>query len=350
MAKSKTKKILLILLVLILAGVAVVGWYAYSIAFKPNIAMEKEKDYIYISTGSTFNDLQQGLVKRGIMKDGQSFRYVARYMKYDRNVIPGKYEIRDGMSNMQLIRELRSGKQVPIDISFDRIQFKDQVASALGNALECDSAEVMRLLEDETYLTSKGFTRENVMAMFVSNTYRFQWNTTAKKALNRLFTEYQNVWNERRKDQAEFVGLTEPEVMTLASIVQSETAKKDEAPRVAGAYLNRLRIGMKLEADPTSKYAQTALTRDTVIQRVKGNMLRIESPYNTYVVKGLPPGPIVVPALWAIDAVLNPEKSNYIYFCAKEDFSGYHNFTDNLDVHNANARKYRAALKARGIR
>jgi UPF0755 protein len=271
-------------------------------------------------------------------------------MKYDRRVMPGKYEVTDKMNNLALIRLLKSGKQVPVDIKFDKIEFADQVASRLGNALECDSAQVMRLLESDSFLSSKGFTKENRMAMFISNTYRFQWNTSAKQALNRLFTEYETVWNEHRKDQAEFIGLTPQEVMSLAAIVAGEVAKKDEAPRVAGVYLNRIKKGIKLQADPTSIYAwHLLIDRDTIIRRVRGKILKLESPYNTYFSKGLPPGPIVAPPLWAIDAVLNPEKHNFIFFVAREDFSGYHYFAENETQHNANKRKYHKAADDRNI-
>jgi UPF0755 protein len=349
MAKGRIRKILLSILAIVLLGAGAAGYYAYNIFLRPNIILKHDKQFIYIPTGSSFADLQKNLVGQGIIRDQEGFRIVARLMKFDRKVLPGKYEVENRMSNLALVRMLRTGKQIPIDIKFDKIRFKDQVASALGNALECDSAQVMRLLESDSFLSSKGFTRDNMMGMFISNTYRFLWNTSAKQALNRLFTEWTDVWTEHRRDQAEFLNLTPQEVMTLASIVQEETAKKDEAPKVAGVYLNRLKKGMKLEADPTAKYAELAENRDSVIKRVKGAMLKRESPYNTYYVAGLPPGPIVVPAVWAIDAVLVPEKHNYIFFCAKEDFSGYHNFAETAAQHAENARKYHRALNARGI-
>ncbi|MGZ5304478.1 MAG: endolytic transglycosylase MltG, partial [Bacteroidia bacterium] len=283
-----------------------------------------------------------------IMKDTASFGWMARRMKY--RVKPGKYLVKDGMNNLVLVRMLRLGESVPVNIAFRNIRFKTQVAGIFGRNLEADSFKVLQLLEDSDFMDSIGMNRNHPMTYFISDTYQFKWNTTAKTAIIRMKNEWDKVWTAGRKADAERIGLSPEKVMSLAAIVQEETARKDESARIAGVYLNRLKKGMKLQADPTVKYVEMKNNPGKEIKRIYFKSLKIDDPYNTYVKNGLPPGPIVVPEVWAIDAVLDAEEHNFIYFAAREDFSGYHNFSADYNEHEKNAKKYRDELDNRQIR
>jgi UPF0755 protein len=247
---------------------------------------------------------------------------------------------------MDIIRMLVAGKQDPFNVTFNYAERKEDFASFWGKQLEADSTQILLKLNDTAYAAQFGLTTENVLTLFLPNTYNFYWNTSADKLLNKLTTVYNTFWDSTRLQKAEQLGLAKSEVSILASIVQKETYRKEEMPVVAGVYYNRLKKGMLFQADPTVIYAMN----DRSIKRVCGPMLDCESPYNTYRYKGLPPGPICVPSIQAIDAVLNLQHHKYIYFCAKEDFSGYHNFAETFAQHQVNARKYQRELNKRGIR
>jgi len=278
---------------------------------------------------------------KDVIIDKLAFRFMAKLMNYDKLVKPGHYEIPDKATNYQLIGILRSGKQTPIRLTFNNIRVKDDLAAKLAGYLDADEDEFREMFNDKEYLKQFGFTPETIMTMFIPNTYELYWNTTPEQLMERMKKEYDKFWNANRVAKAKKLGLSKVEVSVLASIVEAEQNQHaDERPRIAGVYLNRLEKGMKLEADPTVVYA----CGDFSIRRVLNKHTQTDSPYNTYKYKGLPPGPINLPSIPSIDAVLNSENHKYIYFCAKEDFSGYHNFAENLTGHNANAQKYRKAL------
>ncbi|RYD72944.1 MAG: endolytic transglycosylase MltG, partial [Sphingobacteriales bacterium] len=310
---TKRRKTGFYILLVLLLIVAVVSLFVvkpmYENVYKANIDLKgKEEKYIYIRSNYKFADLQKYLQREKIMKDTASFGWMARRMKY--NVKPGKYLVKNRMNNLTLVRLLRSGASVPVNVAFRNIRFKTQVAGILSRNLEADSFKVLQLLEDKNFMDSIGANENDPMAYFISNTYQFEWNTSAKRAIIRMKNEWDKVWTSGRKSDAERMGLSPEKVMALAAIVQEETAKKDESPRIAGVYLNRLKKNMKLQADPTVKYVEMRNNPGKEIKRIYFKSLRIDDPYNTYVKNGLPPGPIVVPEVWAIDAVLGAEEHN----------------------------------------
>jgi len=249
------------------------------------------------------------------------------------------------MNNNELINMLRSGNQAPVNIVLHNIRTKPELASVVQEKLEADSLAVIRLLNNSSYLEDYGLDTETVRAIFIPNTYEFYWNTSAKQFFERMYQEYQKFWTEKKIEKAKKIDLSRLEVITLASIVEEETIKNDERPTIAGVYMNRLRKGMPLQADPTVRYA----LQDFTIKRILKKHLVIDSPYNTYKNKGLPPGPINMPSIPSINAVLHYEKHDYLFFCAKDDFSGYHAFAKTHAEHVRNARKYQKALNKRKI-
>jgi UPF0755 protein len=248
------------------------------------------------------------------------------------------------MTNLEAIRLLRSGAQVPTHVTFNNVRVKADLAGKITNNISVDSTEFLQLLNNDSLINSYGFNQENIMCMFLPNTYEVYYTITGEELFERMHKEYERFWNDQRKAKAEELGLSPVEVSTLASIVQAETIKPDERPKVAEVYLNRLERNMALQADPALVFA----VGDFSIKRVLNIHKEIDSPYNLYKNRGLPPGPINLPELESIDAVLNHDNHNYLYFCAKPDFSGYHAFATNLIAHNRNAAAYQAALnKAR---
>lgn len=345
--KMFKKVVVSVLLIGLLIG-AYVGYNMYTRIYQPNVTLKKGKtDYFYIKTGSTFSDVSNSLYEGGYIKNRTSFEWVAeKKSNFKTNIKPGRYLLRDGMNNNELVDLLRSGKQEPVKISFDHIRTVKELAGKLSKNIEADSLSTYTLLTDKEFINSYGFNSNTILSLFIPNTYEFYWNTSSEELVKRMATEYKNFWNEERKAKAKKMNLTQSEVSTLASIVQAEQSMRvDERPRVAGLYVNRLKKGMLLQSDPTVIYA----VGDFEIRRVTGKHLAIDSPYNTYKRTGLPPGPIVLPSIKSLDAVLNYEKHNYIYMCAKEDLSGYHNFAVNYDEHMANARRYQKELNRRNI-
>jgi UPF0755 protein len=275
-----------------------------------------------------------------------TFEWLAKWKKLEDNIHPGKYIIQDGMNNVELINLLRSGKQTPVKITFNNIRTKSNLAQKISKEIEPDSTEIISLLEDSVYLKIFGFNKETILTMFIPNTYEVYWNISGKELMDRMYTEYNKFWNSDRRQKAVQVGLSQIEVSILASIVEKETNMNDEKPRMAGVYLNRLRKNWMLQADPTIVYA----SGDFAIKRVLNIHKEIDSPYNTYLNYGLPPGPICIPSISSIDGVLNSETHNYMFFCAKDDFSGYHVFAETNAQHSINANKYRQALDGRNIK
>ncbi|MDO6390054.1 endolytic transglycosylase MltG [Pontibacter sp. BT731] len=321
------------------------SYYAYQIVYTANVDTKGQDTYVYIPTGASYEQALDSVEATGTIIDRLSLRFMAKLMDYDELVKPGRYKIENGWGNRQLIGILRLGEQAPLKLTFNNIRLRSQLAEKLAAAVEPSTEEIDSLLNDQEYLQTLGFDTTTVVSMFIPNTYEVYWTITAPELMQRMKTEYDRFWTAERKAKAEKMGLSPKEVSTLASIVQAETIKNDEKPRVAGVYLNRLQKGMKLEADPTVVYA----VRDFTIRRVLNVHLQHDSPYNTYRYAGLPPGPINVPDISSIDAVLNPEAHKYIYFCAKEDFSGYHSFAVTHAEHIANARRYQRALTERNI-
>ncbi|MCO4294547.1 endolytic transglycosylase MltG [Solitalea sp. MAHUQ-68] len=341
------KKIILGVLAIILIGALSIGGYFYFKLLKPNTGDFEQKAYLYIPTGGTFKNVIDSLEKNHLLKNVESFKWSANFMKYnDSNIKAGRYRISKGISNRVLINMLKAGNQEAVRLTFNNIRIKSQFAGYVARKLEIDSVKFLTMLNDEQFVGKFGFTPETVFTVFIPNTYELFWNTNQQKFFSRMYDEYQKFWTSERKKKAEELGLSPEKVSVLASIVYWETKKTDEMPIVAGVYLNRLKKGMKLEADPTVIFAEG----DFTISRVRGKMMSNPSPYNTYVHTGLPPGPISMPSVTAIDAVLNYQKHNYIYFCAKDDFSGRHAFAETMEQHIINAKKFQKALDARGIK
>jgi UPF0755 protein len=285
------------------------------------------------------------LYEERVINDAVSFGFVAKILGYQDVIKPGLYQIEPKMNNLQLVRMLRSGQQTPVRVTFNTVRTQEDLAEKISANLEVSKEQFLELLQDSVYIRKFGFEEETVMSMFIPNTYEFWWNTSAEELFERMQKEYQSFWTEARSQKAENLGLSKEEVSTLASIVQAESQKSDERPKIAGVYLNRLRIGMPLQADPTLVFA----AGDFSIKRLTAKQMAIDSPYNTYKYAGLPPGPINLPDINSLDAVLNFEKHNYLYFCAKEDFSGYHSFAVGYEEHLSNARRYQRALNAANI-
>jgi UPF0755 protein len=250
------------------------------------------------------------------------------------------------MSNRRLINMLKAGNQEPVQLKFKNHRLKKNMAAYIATQLEADSASIMSLLDSAEFVSKYGFTTDNVYSLFIPNSYEFYWNTSAKQFVERMHKEYQKFWTPARLAKAEKIGLSKTEVSTLAAIVDAEALNDSEMPTIAGLYMNRYKSGIKLQADPTVIFAN----QDFTIRRVLNRHLRKDSPYNTYVYKGLPPGPIMMPSINAIDAVLNHKKHKFIFMCAKEDFSGYHNFAVTQAEHQANARRFQRALNERNIK
>ncbi len=321
------------------------SFYAYQVVYTPNVLVDATDRIVLIPSDATFDEVRDRLYEEGYVNDLLSFSMLAKLMKYDQYMKPGRYQLQANMSNIQAIRLLRSGQQEPVHVTFNNVRLKPELAERLCENVEADEHQLLALLNDENFVKKYGFTTENILTMFLPNTYEFYWTTSAEELFERFYQEYKGFWGERRVAQADSLNMNPKEVIILASIVESETNKPDEAPKVAGLYLNRLQRNIALQADPTLVYA----TGDFTIKRVLNKHKEIDSPYNTYKYIGLPPGPIRVPSINAIDAVLNYEDHNYLYMCAKEDFSGYHNFATNLTAHLANARRYQRALSQAGI-
>lgn len=315
-------------------------FYGYQIVYTPNILVDREPRVIIIAKGATYRNVQEQLAAGNFVNDMVSFSFLARLMGYDKSIKPGRYVLQTNMTNVQAIKVLKTGKQLPVKITFNNVRLLPELAEKITRNTGLSPEEFSEAVEDFAARNTRGFTRDNVMCIFLPNTYEVYFNTTGEELVQRMLEEYDLFWTDGRKAEARALGLTPEEVSILASIVQAETIKRAEAPTIAGLYLNRLRRDIPLQADPTLVYA----VGDFALKRVLNEHKQINSPYNTYKYAGLPPGPINLPSLENIDAVLKAEKHDYFYMCAKEDFSGFHNFAKNLDDHNRNARRYQKAL------
>lgn len=334
----KFKKIISIASVVVLFGATIFGYFMYEKVFSDNTKFNESEFYVYIPTNSTYQDVQK--IMSPFVKDMSKFDFVANNRGYSSNVNPGKFLMKKGMSSFDLVSSLRHN--VPVKLAFNNQESLGKLVQRLSSQIEPDSLALTKVFTDSVFMAENGFNKETVLAMFIPNTYEFYWNVTPTKVRDKLAKEYRRFWNEERLAKAKALDLTPVQVSTLAAIVHEETAKADERPRVAGVYLNRLKQEMPLQADPTVIYAikEKSGDFDQVIKRVMYNDLRISSPYNTYIHTGLPPGPIAMPDISAIDAVLNAEKHDYVYFCASVERFGYHEFAKTYEEHQVIAKKY----------
>jgi UPF0755 protein len=332
---------LVIIGVILLAFTGVNYYYKY---FGPNVTGKQQ--YLYIHTGATYTDVIKTIQEQDMVKDTVTFNWAANNMNYAHRVKPGRYRLKAGMSNRALINMLASGTQQPVALEFHGLRQKEQFAGFVAKKIEPDSASIINLLDSASYVAKYGFTTDNVYTMFMPNSYQLYWNTSPDKFFKKMYANYEKFWTPERKQKATALNLTPQEVSVLASIVDAEALHDDEMPAIAGLYLNRLKKGIKLDADPTVIFA----LNDFTIKRVLNRYLSYNSPYNTYLHAGLPPGPIMMPSVNAVKAVLDPQKNDYLYMCAKADFSGYHAFATNVADHLVNAHKFQQMLNERNIK
>lgn len=342
------KRILLIIVLLGAVAMGAFAWYVYNTAFSENTAFNNKEAHVYIPTNASINDVIDEL--KPFLKDLESFYAVANQKKYTNNIKPGHFIIKKGMSNNDIINALRS-RNIPINIKFNNQERLADLAGHISRQIEADSLSLLEAMREPEFLKEVGFDEETALSMYIPNTYEFYWNSSAETFRNKMKTEYERFWNDSRIQKAEQLNLTKNQVMALAAIVQKETAKIDERPKVAGVYNNRLKVGMLLQADPTVIYALKRESGDynQVIKRVLYVDLELDSPYNTYKYAGVPPGPITMPDISSIDAVLNPEKHDYYYFVADVTNFGYHKFAKTLAQHNVNKVEYVRWVNAQGL-
>lgn len=344
-----TKKILIIAGVLIAIAMSVFAYYVYSIAFAGNTAFEDDVAHVYIPTNAEMTDVM-GEISPLLHNEG-SFSTIANQKKYASNIRPGHFIIKRGWSNNDIINALRSNN-IPINVKFNNQERLEDLAGNIANQIEADSVSLLTSMQDSQFLRKVGLNNETALSLYIPNTYEFYWNTSATQFLERMSKEYNTFWNANRLEKAKTLNLTKEQVIALAAIVQKETAKVDERPRVAGVYINRLKVGMLLQADPTVIYSikRASGDYDQIIKRVLYADLEIDSPYNTYKYAGIPPGPIAMPDKSSIDAVLNPESHGYYYFVADVTNFGYHKFSKNLAQHNANKAEYVRWVNSQGLK
>jgi len=314
------------------------------VVFKPNVKSDTALR-IYLPSGSSFENLIDTLKSSGALKSERNFLVTAKLKSFDRSLKSGSYMIDPGMNNSEIVNMLRSGLQSPVNVTFNNIRTLDELAAKVGSQIEADPASLSRFFNDENNYSADGFTRQTLISVFLPDTYQLYWSLDPKGFYRRMLREYNVFWNDERLESATALKLTPVEVSTLASIIEEESSKYDEMPRIAGVYLNRLRKGIPLQADPTVKFA----VNDFTIRRVLNEHLEVDSRYNTYKYSGLPPGPVRCASKPALEAVLNAEKHDYLFFVAKADFSGYHHFSRTLSEHNRYAAAYRRELNKRRI-
>jgi UPF0755 protein len=343
------KKILLSIALLGLVVAAYFAYFVYSAMFKPNTAFNNESAYIYIPTNASYDYVHEQL--EPLLIDIKKFDALAKQKKYVTNIKAGRFIIKKGMNNNEIIISIRSNN-LPIKLSFNNQETLKKLAGRISIQIEADSLSLLNAMLDKTFLSKNNFNTATALGMYIPNSYEFFWNTSAEQFRDRMLKEYNRFWNDSRINKAKEIGLNPSQVIALASIVYEESKKADEQPIIAGVYLNRLKVGMPLQADPTIKFAAYQLPENNgkVIRRVLNVHKEIDSPYNTYKYAGLPPGLIAMPDLSAIDAVLNYEKHGYYYFAADANRLGYHKFAKTLTQHNVNAREYQRYLSSQGIR
>ena len=340
--KKRNRNILIAIVTVLLVGIAGIAHIYYYFFAQP--FQITETVYLYIDRDDNIDSVYQKMVEVGNPKQMHGFESLVKYKGYTPKT--GRYAIKPTDNMRYLHRRLSMGYQTPVRLTVGSVRTLDRMARNVARQLMIDSAEVARLMTDTSYIHGMGYTNETLPTLFIPNTYEVYWDMTAEEFMQRMLKENKAFWNDKRLQQAQSIGLTPVEVATLASIVEEETANQAEKPMVAGLYLNRLKRGMLLQADPTVKFSM----QDFGLKRILFKHLEVDSPYNTYKYAGLPPGPIRVPSFQGLESVLNYSKHNYLYMCAKEDFSGTHNFAVTSAQHAANARRYQQALNRRGIR
>ncbi|MBM3917927.1 MAG: endolytic transglycosylase MltG [Sphingomonadales bacterium] len=298
--------------------------------------------FLEIPTGCTWIELLDLIERNRIVRDLAAFQWAAQELNYSQSIRPGRYDLSGLRSNRELVELLKSGRQAPVGITIRKFRRAASLAAALGSKLEPDSADFHQLFLDTLTLSEMGLRPETAITLFIPGEYEFLWNTSAYELLDQMHKRYLDFWSQNRKEAAIKMGFSSSEVMTLASIVDEESDRPSEFRRIAGVYINRMRMGMPLQADPTLRFA----SGNDDLRRIEGAVLRIESPYNTYLYTGLPPGPVCTPSIEAIDSTLSAERHNFLYFCARSDFSGYHSFASDFSAHQRNARAYQRALNA----
>lgn len=343
---SKRGPILLVLLLLLAIG-AYFAWPPLKAIYFSGVPKGLEKSYLLIPTGSSFDQVVALLQNGRFIEDEASFRWLAEQMKYKRDTMKaGRYEIQPGWSNRDLIGHLRLGKQAPVKVILNNERLPEEVAGKVSRFIEADSLTLLSTFRDPAFLAEIGYQPETLMSIFIPNTYEMYWNTDARSFVRKMLKEHNAFWDKNdRRAKIKALGITEAEAYTLASIVERETNAVAERPIIAGVYLNRLKIGMRLQADPTSVFA----TRDFAVHRVTEYHTTFDSPYNTYVYKGLPPGPITMASISSLEAVINPQQHDYIYFCAKPDDSGTHAYAVTYAAHLVNAGRFQNWVRQRGM-
>jgi UPF0755 protein len=342
--EMKYKKLIYLLSFLLLVIIICI-YLVYRLLFGLNIKTGGEKVTLFIPEGATYRQAMDTIETNLTIINPKTLLWIAEKKHYPAMIKPGRYVIGGEISYTGLINLLRTGRQTPVKVTFNNIRTLNELAGKIGKQISADSSQIMDYLSEPANYSGDGFTRENVIALFIPDTYQFFWNTSAEELYSRMLKEYNKFWTDERKGRAQSEKLSQIEVAILASIIDDEVAKPDEKPRIAGVYLNRLKRGIQLQACPTIKFA----LNDFTITRVLKKYLEVESPYNTYKHYGFPPGPIGCPTIEGIDAVLNAEKHDYLFFAAKADFSGYHNFSRTLAEHNRYAAQYQRELNKRRI-
>lgn len=342
------KKIITAIAIIGLAIAAYFAYFIYGAMLKPNTAFNNKEAYIFVPTNATYSEVREQL--EPLLKDIDGFDALAEQKKYTTNIKSGRFIIKKDMSNNDIINSIRSNN-IPLKIAFNNQERIEDLAGRIAFQIEADSLSLLNAMTHPEFLKKNGFTTETVLGMYIPNSYEVYWNTSAESFRDKMLKEYHRFWNPSRTQKRKALNLSTNEVMSIAAIVHKETAKVDERPRVAGVYLNRIKKGMPLQADPTVIYAVKKQSGDfkQVIKRVLYKDLEIDSKYNTYKYASIPPGPIFMPDVSAIDAVLNPEKHDYYYFVANVNNFGYHKFAKTLSQHNVNKREYVAWINKQGV-
>ena len=330
------KKITLFIFCLLITIAAFIGWRI----FGSNTNFLEDKKSFYIKTGSNFNTLLSELKKQEILKNPGTFKWIAQQLKYDQNIKAGKYLVKKGASIYEITKILKSGKQTPVNLVITKIRTKEELAQKIADNFECDSTSFSNLINNNDSLVKLGLDTNTVMCAIIPNSYSILWNTSPVKIFKKFYAEQQRFWTLERKQKATALGLSINEVYTLASIVEEESNKQEDKGKITSVYLNRMHSGMRLSADPTVIFA----LKDFSIRRVYKKYTQFLSPYNTYLNSGLPPGPICTPSIKTIDAVLNAPATNYLYFVAQPNLTGFSNFASNYQEHMAFARQYQQWL------
>jgi len=337
-----------VILIIIASSVVISGIIAYNFYNKIYNNNVVQTTFLYIPTNADFNEVIE--IIDPYLKNQKSFIWVAEKKNYPNIIKAGKYKITEGMNNNELVNHLRGGKQEIVNLVFNNQDSLEKLAGRIANQIEADSITILQAIKDDDFLKKTNFSPETVLIMYIPNSYDYYWNTSAQKFRDRMFKEYNKFWNMERLEKAKKLNLTPLQVSILASIVQKETAVVAERPKVAGLYLNRLKDFWPLQADPTIIFAlKQKYGQETEIKRVLSKDLTIDSPYNTYSNFGLPPGPIGMPDISSIEAVLNPIQHQYYYMCASVDKPGQHHFAKTLREHNINASKYQNWISKQGI-